>query len=290
MRFDPAWRRLAAGPMVGLLALVGVWATAAADDRPPGLVVPYWVTLTSTDGLEVPALVWQPVVANGVGLVFLHEAFGSSQLHQLDTPNAGTRFQKLTEQGYWVIAPDYRGSSTHTRDLYVAFDVGGLEVDDAAAAIGWLTAQGLSRTVVWGVSHGANVAGGIAFRYPTIADGFAVIACGCDWKALYPAADPGLKWMIRESMGGLPEEVPREYEVRSLRYNADAVRQPILILHATDDKLVSVTLADALNAALVDAGKRVHYRTFTGGHSFFWTGEAPWETFLAWLRRVAGIP
>src|SRR5215208_2448255 len=46
--------------------------------------------------------------------------------------------RELLEQGYAVIAPDYRGSSGYGGDFWRQIDYGGLEVEDVFAARNWM--------------------------------------------------------------------------------------------------------------------------------------------------------
>ena len=103
-----------------------------------------WTIYPSVDGWDIPALVWRPESPNGAGVVFVHGSQGGTAATAA-TDGLGS---DLAAQGYWVIAPDYRGSSGHGVAWLNAYDLGGLEVEDVALAVLWLAEQGIVRVVV----------------------------------------------------------------------------------------------------------------------------------------------
>src|SRR5207248_2607488 len=64
-------------------------------------------------GAKLPLMI---LVHGGV-----HGNFNSSNVHIL---------RELLQQGYAVLAPDYRGSSGHGKEFWQRIDYGGLEVED----------------------------------------------------------------------------------------------------------------------------------------------------------------
>lgn len=241
-----------------------------------------WVSYPSVDGWQVPALVWNPASPNGAGIVFAHGSQGGTA----DTPATEQLAQDLADRGYWVIAPDYRGSSGHGAAWLNAYDLGGVEVEDVAFGILWLAERGISRVVVAGVSHGGLIAGGVAFRYPELAAGYALISSGGDWEAIYWLAPPRLQRQLERSMGGTPETTP-EYRVRSLVWRAPAVARPLLIQHGRQDPIIPVVLSRELLQALVsDSSQMVTFRFYDGGHGLWWTTPEAWTDFLLWLKEM----
>jgi acetyl esterase/lipase len=59
----------------------------------------------------------------------VHANFNTGALHIV---------QELLEQGYTVLAPDYRGSTGYGRSFYEAIDYGGLENEDVHAGVLWM--------------------------------------------------------------------------------------------------------------------------------------------------------
>src|ERR1017187_9416507 len=78
--------------------------------------------------------------------------------------------RELVQQGYAVIAPDYRGSSGYGGDFWRQIDYGGLEVEDVHAARQWMLERyhevDPRRVGIIGWSHGGLIALLAVFRHP----------------------------------------------------------------------------------------------------------------------------
>jgi dienelactone hydrolase len=183
------------------------------------------------------------------------------------------------------------------------YDVGDGEVADSAAAVTWVredlddTCPGCGPVVdvaVLGTSHGGGISAGMAFRFPDLADGYAVTAGISDWAALYDTyiasgEKKSITNQIRISMGGTPAEVPSEYQARSALFNVGAVQRSIQILWGATDSTVPPSQSTLYRDALLGAAKDVHAQSFAGGHNFMVQSslsEAPWQTFLTWAVSV----
>src|SRR5215211_4932910 len=65
--------------------------------------------------------------------------FAHGEIHgNVTTDEEAVIVRELIEQGYAVIAPDYRGSSGYGGDFWHQIDYGGLEVEDVFAARNWM--------------------------------------------------------------------------------------------------------------------------------------------------------
>src|SRR5207245_2236328 len=83
----------------------------------------------------------------------VHGNFNTSSVHIL---------RELIAQGYAVVAPEYRGSSGYTKELWRQIDYGGLEVEDAHAARQWMLENHAdvldpARVGIMGWSHGGLI-------------------------------------------------------------------------------------------------------------------------------------
>src|SRR5262249_21375720 len=78
--------------------------------------------------------------------------------------------REMVEQGYAVIAPDYRGSSGYGADYWKLIDYGGLEIEDVHAARAWMLEQhreiDSKRVGMVGWSHGGLIALLTIFAHP----------------------------------------------------------------------------------------------------------------------------
>ena len=185
--------------------------------------------------------------------------------------------RELVQQGYAVIAPDYRGSSGYGGDFWRQIDYGGLEVEDVHAARQWMLERYREvdprRVGIIGWSHGGLIALLAVFRHPD------------DYQACYagvPVSD--LEERIRRRgkdyeqlfaapyhLGKTVAEAPDEYRRRSPAWNADQLRTPLLVHANTNDEDVPAGEVERLIHALHAAEKVFQYRIYTnapGGHLF----------------------
>jgi len=185
--------------------------------------------------------------------------------------------RELLEQGYAVIAPDYRGSSGYGGDYWRQIDYGGLEIEDVHAARAWMLDRypqiARNRVAIVGWSHGGLIALLAAFDHPE------------DYRACYagvPVSDLEERIRIKGKgyealfsgpyhLGKTVAEDPDEYHRRSPAWNAHKLRTPLLIHANTSDEDVNILEVEKLINALQAAGKHFQYRIYTnapGGHMF----------------------
>ena len=185
--------------------------------------------------------------------------------------------RELIEQGYAVMAPDYRGSSGYGPDYWKLIDYGGLEIEDVHAARQWMIERHREvdpkRVGLVGWSHGGMIALLTVFRHPN------------DYQVCYagvPVSD--LTERIRMKGKGYEElfsapyhlgktvaEAPEEYRRRSPAANAAKLRTPLLIHTNTNDEDVNVKEVELLINALKAEHKDFSYRIYNnapGGHLF----------------------
>jgi dipeptidyl aminopeptidase/acylaminoacyl peptidase len=185
--------------------------------------------------------------------------------------------RELLEQGYALIAPDYRGSTGYGRDFYQLIDYGGLENDDVLAGKKWMLEHHPNldpeRVGILGWSHGGMITLMNIFDHPQ------------DYKAAYagvPVSDliarMGYKgqgyrdlFSAPHHIGKTAEDNVNEYRRRSPAWNAEKLQTPLLIHTATNDEDVNVLEVEHLIRALKAAGKSFEYKIYTnapGGHAF----------------------
>ena len=185
--------------------------------------------------------------------------------------------RELIEQGYAVIAPDYRGSSGYGAEYWRRIDYGGLEIEDVHLAREWMIEHHREidpkRVGIIGWSHGGLIAMMTVFAHPE------------EYRACYagvPVSD--LAERIRQHgkafeelfaapyhIGKTVAEAPKEYHRRSPAYNVDKLKTPLLIQANTSDEDVKFVEVQKLLAALQASGKsfRCHiYTNAPGGHQF----------------------
>ena len=207
-------------------------------------------------------------------LVYVHGGVHSSFLSGGEG-NGAHIVRELIEQGYTVVAPDYRGSTGYGSGYYRAIDYGGRENDDVFAAREWMleTYKFLDpkRVGILGWSHGGMIALMNIFEHPA---SFACAYAGVPVSDL--VARMGYKtdsyWRIfSESFGKDANENVKEYLRRSPYTYAAKLATPLLIHSNTIDEDVNVLEVSHLIAALKAEGKQFEskiYEAAPGGHHF----------------------
>lgn len=198
----------------------------------------------------------------------VHANFSTSSAHIV---------RELVEQGYIVIAPDYRGSTGYGEQFYKLIDYGGLEVEDTFEARNFMlencTLVDPERVGILGWSHGGLITLMNIFNHPGA------------YKAAYagvPVSDLVARMGYKTEayrqifaadyhIGKTAYEDVWEYRRRSPAWNAEKLETPLLIHTTTNDEDVNVLEVEHLIKALKAAGKQFEYKIYKdapGGHVF----------------------
>ncbi|MEO8425893.1 MAG: alpha/beta fold hydrolase [Verrucomicrobiota bacterium] len=193
------------------------------------------------------------------------------------TPDEFHTVRELIEQGYAIIAPEYRGSTGYGKDYWEKIDYGALENEDVLSGKQWMLENhpevDADRVGILGWSHGGMITLMNIFEHPT------------DYKVAYagvPVSDlvarMGYKSQTYRDLFSAPyyigktaEENVAEYRRRSPAWNAEKLQTPLLIHTTTNDEDVNVLEVEHLVQALKAAGKNFDYKVYTnapGGHAF----------------------
>jgi len=198
----------------------------------------------------------------------VHGDFESSAVHMV---------REMVDQGYAVIAPDYRGSTGYGREFWRLIDYGGLEIDDVFAGKQWMLENypniDPERVGIIGWSHGGLITLMNIFEHPK---DFNVAYAGVPVSDL--VARMGYKSQSYRELFSAPyhigksaDENVNEYRRRSPAWNAEKLQTPLLIHTNTNDEDVNVLEVEHLIAALKAAGKQFEYKVYQnapGGHVF----------------------
>jgi dipeptidyl aminopeptidase/acylaminoacyl peptidase len=256
---------------------------------------------SSAGNLEIPAYLFQPLDVKGVGahaaIVWVHENI-RGHVYEHYIPYV----REATARGYFVIAPEYRGSVGHGQSLYDAIDYGGAEVDDVVTAASELTKRHAevnpARVGIIGWSHGGMIALLAIFRNQTLFR--AAVANVPVTNLFHRLAARGLerqRYLIdpQNRIGGLPTERPSEYRARSPLFHVDRLQIPLQVHVAANDHDVTIDEAmpfvDALRSRKPALADVKVYRNPIGGHMFdrrvtpgTWEPENTPEQKDAWGR------
>jgi dienelactone hydrolase len=185
--------------------------------------------------------------------------------------------RELMEEGYVVIAPEYRGSTGYGRGYYEAIDYGGLEINDVVAARDWALRHhdflDEDRVGILGWSHGGLIALMSVFDHP---DKFQVAYAGVPVSDLvarmgYQTQDYRDLYSADYHIGETAHQNVDEYRRRSPAWNAHKLETPLLIHTNTNDRDVHVLEVQHLIKSLEAAGKDFEHKVYQdapGGHSF----------------------
>jgi len=200
----------------------------------------------------------------------VHSNFGSSYVNIL---------RELLEQGYTIVAPEYRGSTGYGGGTYRAIDYGGLEIEDTYASrnfmletydfldedrvgiLGW--SHGGLHTLMNIFEHGDDYA--VAFAGVPVSDLIARMGYKTQgYRDLYSA---------EYHIGKSAYEDVEEYRRRSPSWNAHKYDGTPLLIHTnTNDEDVNVLEVERLIQALEAEGTPgFEYEIFEdmpGGHAF----------------------
>lgn len=200
-------------------------------------------------------------------------------VHSNFSTGTTNRLREMLEQGYTVVAPEYRGSTGYGGGFYRAIDYGGLEIEDTYAARNFMLENydflDASRVGIVGWSHGGLHALMNIFEHP---DAYAVAYAGVPVSDLI--ARMGYKtegyrdlYSAEYHIGKTAYEDVEEYRRRSPSWNAHKYDGTPLLIHTnTNDADVNVLEVERLIQALKAEGKTGFqykiYEDAPGGHGF----------------------
>ncbi len=245
------------------------------------LVAPQLVHYPGPDGKQVPAWLFEPKnldrTKKHAAIVWIHPDGVNQNYDGWHTDRNEAVYyemhQYLLQQGYVVIAPDYRGSIGYGRDWRndVYMDVGGKDAKDARMAATYLKTLGYvdaDRIGVWGLSYGGFFTLLAITQEPTWFRAAVDVAGVADYALYYDDPYHG-GWTT--SRIGTPEENPDVYAQAAPMSHVDQIQHPLLILHGTADVNVPFLHSMLLIDHLLKAGKGdlVQFMVYPGEFHYF---------------------
>jgi dipeptidyl aminopeptidase/acylaminoacyl peptidase len=198
----------------------------------------------------------------------VHGDFNSNSVHIV---------RELIQQGYAVLAPEYRGSTGYGKDFWQLIDYGGLETEDVFAGRQWMLENhdniDRERIGIMGWSHGGMITLMNLFAHPKDYQvGYAGVPVS-DLVARMGYKDQGYRDQFSAAyhIGKTAEEDVNEYRRRSPAWNAEKLQTPLLIHTTTNDEDVNVLEVEHLIKALKAGGKNFEHKIYQnapGGHAF----------------------
>lgn len=162
------------------------------------------------------------------------------------------RIAQFAAEGFIVFAPFYRGNQGGEGNE----DFAGNDREDAFGAFKLLlNYPGIKHVHIFGFSRGGVMALLTAIEFPEAAS--VVTWGGVSDMFLTYAERKDLRRMMKRVIGGPPAKYPLRYRTRTPLYRLDQLEAPVLIIHGSRDKNVSVDHAYRLENRLKELGKSV---------------------------------
>ena len=206
-------------------------------------------------------------------IVFVHQGVHAS----LDTTIDAHLVRELVEQGYCVVATDYRGSTGYGRTMYEDIDYGGREVDDVYLGMKWMLERysflDPKRVGIVGWSHGGLITLMNIFQHPKeYAAAYAGVPVS-DLVARMGYETEGYRELYSApyAIGESVHDDIAEYRKRSPVTHADELDTPLLLHTNTNDEDVNYLEVEHLIQAFKADGKKFDYKVYDnapGGHYF----------------------
>lgn len=258
-----------------------------AGVRTESMVEPFLVHYPSRDGKwQISAFVYTPYNAerNGknAGVVLVHGGPDAQTLN-----NFNRNVQYLANQGFFVIAPNYRGSSGYGREFRDAnrFDMGGGDLEDVVAAADWLGKTGYvdaKKVAVMGGSYGGYLSMMAVSKAPEHWAAGVPIVPFVNWFTEIENEDPLLRQYDIATMGDPMKDKARLQERSPINF-VDQIKAPLLLLAGGHDPRCPRTEAEQVASAVKKHGGVVELKVYENeGHGF-----ARLENQIDALTRVA---
>jgi dipeptidyl aminopeptidase/acylaminoacyl peptidase len=241
--------------------------------RAEDMVEPHLVHYPSKDGKwTISAFVYVPynLPRNGEhpAIVFVH---GGPTAQTMNTFN---RFvQYVANQGYVVIAPNYRGSTGYGKEFQQAnlFDMGGGDLQDVLAAADWIKQTGYvdpKKVILMGGSYGGYLTMMGVTKAPDMWAAGVPIVPFVNWFTEIQNEDPVLQQSDLATMGD-PVKNKSLYEDRSPIDFVDQIKAPLYLLAGGNDPRCPKTEAQQVVDAIKKRGGVVEYKVYGNeGHGF----------------------
>jgi len=190
------------------------------------------------------------------------------------TMNAFNRFvQYMANQGYLVIAPNYRGSTGYGKEFQHAnlFDMGGGDLQDVLAAADWIKQTGYvdpKKLILMGGSYGGYLTMMGVTKAPEVWAAGVPIVPFVNWFTEIQHEDPVLQQSDLATMGDL-EKNKALYEDRSPINFVDQIKAPLYLLAGGNDPRCPKEEAQQVVDAAKKRGGVVEYKVYENeGHGF----------------------
>ena len=244
-----------------------------AGIRSEDMVEPYLVHYPSRDGKwTISAFLYVPfnMARNGqnAAIVYIHGGPTSQNM------NSFNRFvQFAANQGYMVLAPNYRGSTGYGKEFQQAnlFDMGGGDLQDVLAGVDWIKQTGHldpKKIAVMGGSYGGYLSMMAVTKAPEMWAAGVPIVPFVNWFTEIENEDPVLQQSDLATMGDTVKNKAL-YEERSPINFIDQIKAPLLLLAGGHDPRCPKSETEQVVEAIRKRGGTVDSHVYENeGHGF----------------------
>ena len=241
--------------------------------RASDMVEPYLVHYPSRDGKwTISAFAYVPNNIKRDGkypaIVYIH---GGPTGQFVNSFNRNVQY--LVNQGYLVIAPNFRGSTGYGKEFMKANyrDEGGGDLADAVDAAEWIAKSGFvdkKKLISMGGSYGGYLTMMAVTKYPDMWAAGVSIVPYVNWFTELATEDPAIRAYDISIMGD-PVENKALYEDRSPINFIDRIKAPILLIAGGNDVRDPSNEAQQVADAIKKKGGIVQLKIYAGeGHQF----------------------
>ena len=229
--------------------------SSTAGIPPKSFKAPTIVRYPSFDGLEIPAVFYEPEDGNAPVVVNVHGGPESQS-----RPSFAPVTQYLLGRGHAVLLPNVRGSTgygkgyTHLDDVRLRMD----SVEDLAHAAYWLRERGHERIAVMGGSYGGFMVLAALTEYPDLWSA-GVDIVGIANLVSFLENTGSYRRKLREPEYGSLEEDGDFLRSISPIHKADRITAPLMVVHGKNDPRVPVGEAEQIVDRVRENGGAVEY-------------------------------
>ncbi|MEM2892148.1 MAG: S9 family peptidase [Thermoplasmata archaeon] len=234
---------------------------------PRSLAYPALVKFPSFDGRKIPAMLFSPKDrSRRAGIVMPHGGPDMQSLNEWDPLP-----QMLVDRGFYVIAPNYRGSTGYGREFWQLHnhDLGGGDFLDTVYAGKYLVDSGLvarDRLGYWGASYSGFTCMLALTKFPDMwAAGVSIVGF-FDWKTEIESERGFLRAYDLRKMGD-PRKNREFFRERSPLYFLEHLKAPLLMTASCQDVRCPPEQSRMVVERLRKLGKVFEYHEYTDeGH------------------------
>jgi dipeptidyl aminopeptidase/acylaminoacyl peptidase len=241
--------------------------------RSEDMVEPFLIHYPSKDGKwQISAFVYAPYNAERNGknaaVVSIHGGPTSQTMNGFNRS-----VQYLVNQGFFVIAPNYRGSTGYGKEFEDAnlHDMGGGDLEDVISAADWLLKTGYvdaKKIAVMGGGYGGYLSMMAVTKAPDRWAAGVPIVPFVNWFTEIENEDPLLREYDMATMGDPMKDTERLKDRSPINF-VDRIKAPLLLLAGGNDPRCPKTEAEQVVQAVKKRGGVVEFKVYENeGHGF----------------------